>query len=699
MKVGLSSGNPKSLGATVTEGGVNFAVFSQNASQIFVCLFDNNGTETRVPLPECTGGIWHGHVSGITAGQTYGFRAEGRYEPEQGHRFNVNKLLLDPYAREIIGNLSWNDALYGYDAGGSKDDLSFSKADSAPFTQRCVVTDFDPTEPDYPGHVPSDTVIYEAHVRGLTMRHPDIATGGNFDAVASEPMLDHLTKLGVTAIELLPVQAFVTDHFLASKGLTNYWGYQTVGFFAPHASYVGGHGLAGVRSAIDRIHAAGIEVILDVVYNHSGEGDELGPTLCFRGLDNQSYYKLREDSRYYVNNTGTGNTLNVQHPMVLRMVLDSLRYWRQIMGVDGFRFDLAAVLGRSDTGFSSEAALLQAIGQDPVLRDCKLIAEPWDIGPGGYQLGQFPYPFHEWNDKFRDSVRRFWRGDLGQTADFANSIAGSAFNFDHRRRPATSSVNFLTAHDGMTLTDVVSFARRHNEANGEGGKDGHSEDFSDNQGIEGSTDDPEIQSRRAARKRAMLATLLLAQGTPMILSGDELGHSQMGNNNAYNQDNETTWIDWSSADDELIKFTAKLIEFRKTHALFRQKLFLHARKRDVDGALDLLWWRQDGMQMQTSDWNDKERKFVAVELRAAAGTPAYLEPGYAAMVVFNAGEDTQFQLPALAGDQAWCHELDTSNPDLKSGIVRAQKVSIPCQSVCAFIQSKSNDPITEDVRK
>ncbi len=692
MMFEVSEGRAAPLGATITGDGVNFAVFSDSATQIFVCLFDADGRETRIPLPERKGGVWHGHIAGVSAGQAYGLRADGPYRPDEGHRFNINKLLLDPYARRLTGHPVWHDALYGYDSKAEAKDLSFDTRDSAPWMPRAIVEDFAPDEVTSRLETPPrETIIYEAHVKGLTAAHPNIDAPGTYLAAASDPILDHLNRLGVTAIELLPVHAFLNDRFLVDKGLTNYWGYQSIGFFAPEPRYMGQGGIAEFRAMVDRFHSAGIEVILDVVYNHTGEGDELGPTLMFRGLDNANYYRLERGGRRYINDTGTGNTLNMSHPMVLRLVMDSLRYWVNVMGVDGFRFDLAAVLGRTSSGFSRGAGFFDALRQDPVLSQVKLIAEPWDIGPGGYQLGGFPSPFKEWNDKFRDGVRRYWRGDPGRVADLGERLMGSARQFDHSGRPATSSVNFITAHDGMTLEDTVSYARKHNEANGENGKDGHSEDFSDNFGAEGPSVDAETLEARARRKRAMLATLLFSQGVPMLLAGDELGNSQNGNNNAYNQDNETAWINWETADDALIKYTAQLIAFRRDHPVLRQRMFLHSRERMIDGVEDLFWWREDGRAMETRDWHDPARRLIAVEMRTAAQTPAYAASEYAVLLVFNAGKSTRFTLPPAPIGQRWCHEIDTSDPGHQNQILNGQDIEIEEQSVSAIVLVAENE--------
>ncbi|MDG3042212.1 glycogen debranching protein GlgX [Roseicyclus marinus] len=656
----MTAGRPAPLGATPDALGVNFAVFSAHATRMVLCLFSEDGQEVaRLDLPERDGDVWHGHVAGLRPGQLYGYRAHGPYAPQDGHRFNPNKLLVDPYARALTGHPVWHDALYGYDPAKGPD--SFSTLDSAPYMPRAIVVDpsFDWGGDRPPETATEDSVIYEAHVKGLTRLHPAAAPPGKFAALASAPMLAHLTGLGVTAVELLPIHAFVDDKFLHDKGLTNYWGYQSLGFFAPDPRYQTGGGIAEFQAMVARLHEAGIEVILDVVYNHTCEGDEMGPTLSFRGLDNLSYYRLAPDRRHYINDTGTGNTVNVDHPMVLRMIMDSLRYWVEVGHVDGFRFDLCATLGRTPAGFDPGASFFDAIRQDPVLTRVKLIAEPWDIGPGGYQLGAFPPPFLEWNDRFRDTVRQFWRGDAGLVPRLADRITGSARQFDHSGRPATASVNLLTAHDGFTLADVVSYAERHNEANGEGNRDGHSANWSDNMGVEGPTADPAIIAARARRQRNMLATLMLAQGTPMLLAGDEIGNSQSGNNNAYAQDNEIGWVDWTAPDDDLRAFTAALIAFRRAQPILRQKRFLHARERAVDGLPDLFWWREDGQEMTEADWQDPSRRLLCVEKRTAAGTPRYAASDAAVFLVFNGGGPAEVRLPPARAGWHWVVRIDT----------------------------------------
>ena len=678
-------GRPWPMGASFDGEGVNFAVFSANAERIELCLFSPDGRKEveRLPFLDRDGDIWYMRVSGLMPGTLYGFRAHGEYAPEAGHRFNPNKLLIDPYARQLEGRLRWSDALMGYKVGSPRGDLSFDTRDSAFAMPKSVVVDpsFQWGEDQAPQTALSDTLIYEAHPKGLTALHPEVDRGlrGSFLGLASEPVLEHLVKLGVTAIELLPVQAFVDDRFLVSKGLRNYWGYQTIGFFAPEPRYLTRGGLNEVQSMVRRFHAAGIEVILDVVYNHSGEGDALGPTLSFRGLDNRSYYRLAEGGRHYVNDTGTGNTLNLTHPMVLRMVMDSLRYWVEVFHIDGFRFDLASVLGREAQGFDPQGGFFDAIRQDPVLARVKLIAEPWDIGPGGYQLGAYPHPFLEWNDRFRDGVRRFWRGDAGMMPDLSKRLLGSAEKFDHSHRAATSSVNFLTAHDGFTLEDLVSFTVKRNLANGEDNRDGHGENHSDNLGVEGPTKDARIRAARELRKRNMLATLMLSQGVPMLLAGDELGNSQGGNNNAYAQDNETGWVDWDGADTRLTDFVARLAALRRAHPVLRQRRFLHARPRTGDALPDVIWRRADGEPPRAEDWHDPDFRCLGVELRTAAEETA---PGTEAIfAVFNVGPAVKLTLPRTAA--GWRLILDTTRPEAAPEPAGAT-LAVPAHSVFVF---------------
>lgn len=682
---GLSArpGSCVTLGATPQNGGVNFALFSAGADRVDLCLFSEDGKreQERIPMPDRKGDIWTAHIDGLMTGARYGYRVYGSYTPEQGQRFNPNKLLVDPYARRFEGTLRWSDALMGYKVGTARADLSMDQRDSAAFMPKCVVTNPLPPAGSGPNHAWTDSVIYEAHAKGLTMQHPDIPAGlrGRYLGLCAAPMLDHLKRLGVTAIELLPVHSFLDDRFLVSRGLRNYWGYQTLGFFAPDMRYATADAVAEFRQMISTFHSADIEVILDVVYNHSGEGDELGPTLAYRGLDNASYYRLRDGGRYYVNDTGTGNTLNLSHPMVLRMVMDSLRFWVNEMGVDGFRFDLGTVLGREGMGFDPGAGLLDTMRQDPTLARAKLIAEPWDIGPGGYQLGNFPHPFAEWNDKFRDGTRRFWRGDAGMAPDFAARLLGSAGQFDHHNRPATTSVNFVTAHDGFTLTDLTQFTVKRNLANGEDNRDGHGDNHSDNLGGEGPTDKPAITAARNLRKRNMLATLLLAQGTPMLLAGDELGNGQDGNNNAYAQDNPTGWITWDGAEDDLTAFATRLVALRRNHPVLRQSHFLHSATR-ADGQRDVIWRRPDGMEPTPADWHDAGFRCLGLELRYAAASQ---NPSSDALfALFNASAEQPVHLPRISG--AWHLVLDTTRPDYYSNDPVASPLVAPAQSVLVF---------------
>ncbi|SDW94448.1 glycogen debranching protein GlgX [Roseicitreum antarcticum] len=685
----VSRGRHNRIGATFDGDGVNFAVFSEHATAVELCLFSPDGTRelARLKLPERTGFVWHGRVPGLVPGQLYGYRAHGPYAPEEGHRFNPHKLLLDPYAKRITGHPRWSDALFGYNTGAKTLDLTYSNRDSARFMPKCVVEDpsFNWGNDSPPAKSASDSVIYEAHVKGFTAQR-DIPHAGKFLGLASDAAIDHLVKLGITAIELLPVQAFLNDRFLVEKKLTNYWGYQTLSFFAPEPRYLTAGRLNEFQHTVARLHAAGIEVILDVVYNHTCEGSELGPTLSFRGLDNKSYYRLSPDNpRYCINDTGCGNTINIDHPMVLRMVMDSLRYWVEVMHVDGFRFDLAATLAREAAGFQPNAAFFAAIRQDPVLSRVKLIAEPWDIGPDGYQLGAFPHPFMEWNDKFRDGVRRFWRRDPAPAPELAARLTGSAQQFDHNGRGATASINFVTAHDGFNLHDLVSYAQKHNEANGEDGRDGHSANFSDNMGVEGETDDPDIRAARSQRKRNLLATLMLSQGTPMLLAGDEVGHSQRGNNNAYCQDNAITWIDWDSADADLMAFTARLIAFRKAHQILRQKLFLHSRERPTDGKADLMWWHPAGRTMTPADWEDPALSFACVELRKASSTPVYADTEYAVFLAFNAGDAFELTLPPAPEGQRWSRHINTAAALAPPEELCTTAMHVAAQSVSALV--------------
>ena len=653
------------LGAEYDGCGVNFAIFSEHASKIELCLFDPGGdSETaRLALPHDEGGIWSGYIPGLKPGQLYGYRVHGPYAPEAGHRFNPNKLLLDPYAKEINGEIKWDDALHGYILRDDQDDLSFDPRDSAPFMPKCVVqdADFDWDSDLALDHDWAETIFYEGHVRGLTMLHPDVddSIKGTFAGVCDPAILAHLQSLGVTALELLPIHAFTNDKYLVDKGLSNYWGYQTISFFAPQPRYLSTGHIAEVKQMVKACHKAGIEVILDVVYNHTGEGSELGPTLSFRGIDNASYYVPAEgNARHTHDDTGTGNTLNIKHPFVLRMVMDSLRFWVQAMHVDGFRFDLASTLGREADGFDREGGFFRALLQDPVLSKVKLIAEPWDIGDQGYQVGGFPWPFREWNDKFRDDTRAWWRGDPGMLPDLSQRLLGSPVQFDHSHRPATSSINFLSAHDGFTLRDTVSYAEKHNEANGEGGADGHSNNLSANLGAEGDTDDTAILDARARRMRAMMSTLMVSQGVPMILAGDEIANSQGGNNNAYCQDTGISWIDWAAADQTMLDHTRAAIALRRELApAFARHDFRMGE--DAGAGPIVVWHHPEGRKMEEGDWQDAGLRCMGLAL-----FPKQI------LIVINSGGNCQFKLPAI-DNGAWALRHDSSGQPatLQDGIL------------------------------
>ena len=616
----LTAGTPYPLGATWDGLGINFAVFSAHAERMDLCLFDPSGRReiARLALPEFTDEIWHGYLPNARAGLIYGYRAHGPYQPQAGHRFNPHKLLLDPYARRISGTLRWSDALFGYRVNSQRADLSFDRRDSAAGMLKAVVADdgFNWGD-DRPPNVPwSETVIYEAHVRGLTMLREDIRANerGTFAALADDRVIDHLRRLGITALQLMPIQAFVQDRFLVQKGLRNYWGYSTINYFTIEPRYLSEDSINEMRVAVRRLHAAGIEVILDVVYNHTAEGNEMGPTLSFRGLDNASYYRLVNDNpRHCVNDTGTGNTLNLSHPRVLQMVMDSLRYWVTAFHVDGFRFDLGVTLGRESYGFDPGAGFFDALRQDPILTRIKLISEPWDLGPGGYQLGNHPPGFAQWNDRFRDGIRKFWRGDAGQRQDFAARLAGSGDIFDRQARRPWESINYIASHDGFTLADLVTYSQRHNEANKEESK---GEAHSHNWGFEGPTEDKQILETRGRVQRSMLATLLLSLGTPMLLGGDEFGRTQRGNDNAYSQDNETSWCDWKQAYSPegraLTAFVARLLALRRTYPVLRSRRFLHGRSEPAPGILDIAWFDERGEPISPEAWNNPEQRVLAV---------------------------------------------------------------------------------------
>ena len=619
----LWPGRPYPRGATWDGLGVNFALFSESAERVEVCLFDPTGRHEvqRIALREQTDQVWHGYLPQARPGLLYGFRVHGPYKPRQGHRFNSQKLLLDPYARNIVGSLRWHDALFGYRIGHGDADLSIDRRDSAPYMPRCKVVESafswgDDRRPAVPWH---ETVIYEVHVRGFTKRHPEVPPEqrGTYAALSCAPVVDYLRRLGVTTVELMPVHAFPDDRHLLDRGLRNYWGYNSIGFFAADPRYLATGSIIELKSMVRRLHTAGIEVILDVVYNHTAEGSELGPTLSFRGIDNAAYYRLQPDApRYYQDFTGCGNTLNMQHPQVLQMMMDSLRYWVTEMHVDGFRFDLASALARELFEVDRLSAFFDVLRQDPVLSQVKLIAEPWDLGSGGYQVGNFPVGWAEWNDKYRDTMRAYWKGEGGVIGEFAQRLTGSSDLYNRSSRRPYSSVNFVAAHDGFTLADLVSYDRKHNEANGEDNRDGHDHNLSWNCGVEGPTDDPAVRALRARQQRNFIATLLLSQGVPMLLAGDEFGRSQQGNNNAYCQDNELSWVDWSLSAEQkaLVEFTRRMIELRASHPVFRRRDFFQGRPLYGTEIRDVVWLQPDGQEMTAHAWQQDFARARAVFL-------------------------------------------------------------------------------------
>ncbi|CAH2598688.1 Glycogen operon protein GlgX homolog [Rhodovastum atsumiense] len=674
----IREGLPNPRGVTWDGLGVNFALFSAHATKVELCLFDDAGeTEIeRIELPEFTDEVWHGYLPDARPGTVYGYRVHGPYEPDQGHRFNPNKLLLDPYARAIVGDLSWGPEVFGYQLE-TGDDLTFDERDSAPLMPKCQVVDpaFTWGRERRPTVPWERTIIYETHVKGFTQLHPALPEDmhGTYAGLAAPEVLAYLRELGVTSVELLPIHTFVNDALLIDKGLTNYWGYNTIGFFAPVRRYARSPVTvaAEFKEMVARLHDAGLEVILDVVYNHTAEGNERGPTLSFKGIDNASYYRLLPDQkRYYINETGTGNTFNLSHPRVLQLVTDSLRYWATEMHVDGFRFDLATILGREPYGFDEGGGFLDSCRQDPVLSSVKLIAEPWDIGPGGYQVGGFPPGWAEWNDRFRDTVRAFWKGDAGQAAELASRLTASGDKFNRRGRKPWASVNFVTAHDGFTLTDLVSYNDKHNEANGEDNRDGHSDNLSWNHGAEGPTEDPEIQALRERQKRNMLATLLLAQGTPMLLAGDEFGRTQQGNNNTYCQDNELNWVNWTgidAKDRDLAAFVRKLIALRQAFPTLRRGRFLTGTYNDAVGVKDITWLTPAGTEMQADHWTDPNARCFGMVLDGRAQATGIRRPAADATLlqVLNAHHDVvAFSLPEPPAGQRWLLLVDTNRPDI-----------------------------------
>jgi isoamylase len=691
-------GSPAPLGATWDGEGTNFAIFSERADAVDLCLFDRPDAAdevTRIRLRERTDQIWHAYLPDVRPGQLYGFRVHGPYAPAKGHRFNPAKLLLDPYAKAISGTIRWSDALSGYSMEPPIEtrDLVPDPANSAGGLPKCVVVEsaFSWGDDKHPRTPWNRTVIYEAHVKGMTMLHPDVPEEirGTYLGLATDPIVDHLLSLGVTAIELLPVHHFVTERRLADMGLVNYWGYSSIGFFAPDVRYASGalgQQVAEFKSMVKRFHRAGIEVILDVVYNHTAEGNHLGPTLSFRGLDNCAYYRLEEDRRFYTDWTGTGNTIDIRHSRTMQMVMDSLRYWIADMHVDGFRFDLAPVLARGEVDVSPFAEFFDVVRQDPIVSKVKLIAEPWDLGPGGYQVGRFPIGWGEWNGKFRDTARRFWRGDPGQVGDFASRLAGSSDLFEHSQRSPQASVNFVTCHDGFTLHDLVSYEEKHNEANGEGNRDGSDDNQSRNWGAEGPTEAVHVVRMRERIKRNFIATLAFSQGVPMISHGDEVGRTQTGNNNAYCQDGPITWVDWklTPLQRQLLAFTRTVFAIRATNPVLRRRNYFRHQPDHPGGQKDLTWLRPDGTEMTQADWADPANHVLGMLILGEA-TDEVDERGRrllgeAILLLTNGGARSRpFTLPPMEAPGGWVEILNTAHPTPR--LVRQGRVSLVAHSL------------------
>ncbi|MBW3573903.1 MAG: glycogen debranching protein GlgX [Actinobacteria bacterium] len=665
-------GEPYPLGSTYDGMGTNFSIFSEVAERVELCLFDDDGTETRYDLPEVSAFCWHGYLPNMGPGQRYGYRVHGPRDLAAGHRCNPAKLLLDPYAKAVDGNTQWDEAVFGYRFGNPNGDAN--DLDSAPFVGKSVIINpyFDWANDRHPRTPWHETVLYEVHVKGFTATHPDIAPElrGTYAGLASEEAIAHFKELGVTAVEVLPVHHFVQDHHLVEKGLRNYWGYNTINYFAPAGRYSSrgdrGEQVIEFKEMVKALHQAGIEVILDVVYNHTAEGNHLGPTLSFRGIDNPAYYRLvPEQPRYYMDFTGTGNTINVRHPQVLQLIMDSLRYWVEEMHVDGYRFDLAATLARELHDVDKLSAFFDLIQQDPVVSQVKLIAEPWDVGEGGYQVGNFPPLWSEWNGKYRDTVRDYWRGAHTSLGDVAYRLTGSPDLYESNGRRPKASINFVTAHDGFTLTDLVSYNEKHNEANGEGNRDGESHNRSWNCGVEGPTDDPKILELRARQRRNLLATMMLSQGVPMLLGGDELGRTQGGNNNGYCQDNEVSWYHWDDADEALLEFTRWLVQFRRAHPAFRRRRWFQGRPVIGKGLADIAWFRTDGQDMSDDDWHAPATTlgmFLNGEALASPGPRGEQVVDDSFILLLSAHfEPIEFKLPIGWGER-WELVLDTADP-------------------------------------
>ena len=688
-------GSPYPLGATWDGLGVNFALFSDHAEKVELCLFDESGEHEveRIVLPECTDRIFHCYLPEARPGLLYGYRVYGPYDPAAGHRFNHHKLLLDPYARVITDHFQWRDEHFGYTVGDEQADLSFDERDSAPFAMRSKVIDqaFTWGNDRSPRIAWHDTTIYECHVKGLTKLHPLVpeALRGTYAALATEPVIEHFKRLGVTAIELMPVHAFMDDRMLVDRGLTNYWGYNSIGYLAPENRYSSTGLVSEFKTMVKAIHAAGMEVILDVVYNHTAEGNHMGPTLSFRGIDNKSYYRLVDgDQRHYMDYTGCGNTLNMMHPRVLQLIMDSLRYWVLEMHVDGFRFDLASALARELHEVDRLGAFFDIICQDPVLSQVKLIAEPWDIGEGGYQVGNFPVGWAEWNGKYRDSVRAYWKGDGGLIGELAYRLTGSSDLYGDDGRSPSASVNFVTAHDGFTMMDLVSYNEKHNEANGEDNRDGESNNISWNCGAEGPTDDPEINTLRHRQVRNFLATLFVSQGVPMLLMGDEVGRSQQGNNNGYCQDSELSWFDWSLVEKnaDLLAFTERAIALRKRHPILHRRHFFHGRSIKGNGIKDIMWLNPNGKELTDEEWGHEFARSLGVFLggqgldeRDYQGRP--LEDDNMLLLLNAHADQVDFILPRLARNGRWTPLLNTADTQAKAYYTQGGKLAVPGRSL------------------
>jgi isoamylase len=701
-------GNPYPLGANWDGEGVNFALFSENGEKVELCLFDPRGRRetARIPLPERTDQVWHGYLPQARPGLIYGYRVHGPIAPEQGHRFNPHKLLLDPYAKAIVGPLRWSDAHFGYRIGHADADLSLDRRDSAAVSPKAKVIDpaftwGDDRPPRIPWH---DTLIYELHVKGFTRLNPLVPEPlrGTYAGLATEPVIEHLKRLGVSAVELMPVHTFVDDRHLVERGLRNYWGYNTIGFFAPDRRYTGTGHMHEFKTMVKRLHSAGIEVILDVVYNHTAEGNQLGPTLSFRGIDNAAYYRLMaDDPRYYMDYTGCGNTLNMRHPRVLQLIMDSLRYWVQEMHVDGFRFDLASALARELHEVNRLGAFFDIIHQDPVLSQVKLIAEPWDLGEGGYQVGNFPPGWTEWNGKYRDAIRAYWKGDGGLIGELAYRLSGSSDLYEGGGRKPFASINFVTAHDGFTLRDLVSYNDKHNQANGEENRDGESHNRSWNCGAEGPTDDAEVNALRARQQRNLLTTLLLAQGVPMLVAGDEMNRTQGGNNNAYCQDNPISWVDWelSPEDRGLIAFTQRLIRLRRYHPVFHRRHFFQGRPIKGAGVKDIVWLAPTGTEMSDEEWEQHHARCLGMLLngdglyeRDERGRP--IRDDHCLLLLNAHHEPLDFVLPPSSLGGRWQSVLDTAHHGGLKAVGRFQPgdpYPLEARSVALLIQHRRRE--------